>query len=445
VGRVTGFGITGATVTVNLDPVTIMRALLITLFLAPILDAKKPELQVAPVKLSANPALFFKSSNCQSGTSVLYVFDPAQHQKPHAIWSGGRPIPVLLQRVTTQELLMVFRNHLHLVNMAAGTVTPLLDADDHTRLIAVEGKTIFFLRQTVPDNHLGSVNLKTGKDKKTVVEDYHRGRDFLYRHDIGQPGAIKQVSPLVVEKFLAVEESGFWVITADQCRTVARIGRDGTVTEIIPYDPEWLADLTTHSFSPKREYLALAVLHRDQDFHSERTMVVCDLKAKKVCFTDRNIPLGPDLFSGRAMFLGMVWRGPTIVGYGGPFALISTVEAEKDLFADVKSGRRLDKAAAATFKPVEFEEIPKRERRGSLELAFGQVFFPGEDKPIASVLDDRGVGVRDIDTSADGKWSAYSDPKNNRTYLIDGEAKKKTLIMSGPSHDFQWLSTEITK
>ena len=30
---------------------------------------------------------------------------------------------------------MVFRNHLHLVNMAAGTVTPLLDADDHTRLI----------------------------------------------------------------------------------------------------------------------------------------------------------------------------------------------------------------------------------------------------------------------------------------------------------------------
>ena len=35
---------------------------------------------------------------------------------------------------------MVFRNHLHLVNMAAGTVTPLLDADDHTRLIDGEAK-----------------------------------------------------------------------------------------------------------------------------------------------------------------------------------------------------------------------------------------------------------------------------------------------------------------
>lgn len=150
-----------------------------------------------------------------------------------------------------------------------------------------------------------------------------------------------------------------------------------------------------------------------------------------------SLKTGQDKETVVAMFLDMVWRGPTIVGYGGPFAMISTVGAEKDLFADVKSGRRLDKAAAATFKPVEFEEIPKRERRGSLELAFGQVFFHGEDKPIASILDDRGVGVRDIDSSADGKWSAYSDPKNNRAYLIDGEAKKNTLIMSGPSHDFQ--------
>ncbi|MFP6875333.1 MAG: hypothetical protein VCA37_00760 [Roseibacillus sp.] len=70
-------------------------------------------------------------------------------------------------------------------------------------------------------------------------------------------------------------------------------------------------------------------------------------------------------------------------------------------------------------------------------MAFDQVFFHGEDKPIASILDDRGVGVRDIDSSADGEWSAYSDPKNNRAYLIDGEAKKNTLIMFGPSHDFQ--------
>jgi len=28
---------------------------------------------------------------------------------------------------------MGFRNHLHPVKMAAGTITPLLDADDHTR------------------------------------------------------------------------------------------------------------------------------------------------------------------------------------------------------------------------------------------------------------------------------------------------------------------------
>jgi hypothetical protein len=31
------------------------------------------------------------------------------------------------------------------------------------------------------------------------------------------------------------------------------------------------------------------------------------------------------------------------------------------------------------------------------------------------------------------------------TRPVDGDARKNRPIMAGPRHDFQWLSTEITK
>ena len=61
----------------------------------------------------------------------------------------------------------------------------------------------------------------------------------------------------------------------------------------------------------------------------------------------------------------------------------------------------------------------------------GRVYFPGDKKPIADVLRDDRVAVRDLAVSPDGKWAAYSDPRDDNVYLIDGANKKKTLLMRG--------------
>ena len=130
---------------------------------------------------------------------------------------------------------------------------------------------------------------------------------------------MKLISPIAIEHLLKVTADGFFVITADKPQKVARISPDGTLTEICPFDSRWVAEMTTHAFSPKGDDLALAILTAKQDFHEEHTLVVCDLKTNKVIFSDANVPLGPNMFSGRSNFLDLTWRTDEILQYCGPF------------------------------------------------------------------------------------------------------------------------------
>jgi hypothetical protein len=202
--------------------------------------------------------------------------------------------------------------------------------------------------------------------------------------------------------------------------------------------------MTTHAFSPKGHHLALAVLHREQDFHRERTLVVCDLKANKAGFTERDVPLGPCFFSGRSNFLDLNWRTDEILEYGGPFSNMGT-EAEKNRFADVVKQERLDDAGASTLPPAHRQEEPERRNLGQFELTFGEVYFPGEKTPIGSVLDEDGVGVRDLAIDSVGNWAAYSERKDDQVYVIDGARREKNAIHSGWVHDLEWFEVAVGK
>ena len=206
--------------------------------------------------------------------------------------------------------------------------------------------------------------------------------------------------------------------------------------------------MTTHAFSPKGDYLALAILTAEQDFHEERTLIVCDLKKNKVCFSDPNVPLGPNMFSGRSNFLDLTWRTDEILQYCGPFANAWAEVGKKGIeirFANVEKQVPLDKEAESKLPAISLEEEPELTKLGRFELKFREVYYPGEKIPIASGLDEEGVGVRDLDVDSKGQWAAYSERKDDQVYLIDGKNRTKKAIHSGWAHDFEWLEVVIRK
>jgi hypothetical protein len=89
-----------------------------------------------------------------------------------------------------------------------------------------------------------------------------------------------------------------------------------------------------------------------------------------------------------------------------------------------------DELALYLFDPAHFE------------LKFGQVYFPNEKNPIASVLNPRGTGVRDLAVDSKGHRAAYSERANDQLYLIDGAKRNKKAIYSGWAHDLKWLEVE---
>lgn len=421
-------------------------ALLLSFLLFPSnLGAEAPGLpEFNPTPVSSGPILVFRQPKRRPHELALYLFDPATHEKPQVIWQDRyHPNPELLRRLSAREILIEFQNQLQLVDLPTGKVTPLLKGTEQNKLVATEGKTIYFFRRLLPETvkDMG-ISLATGKGDKTVVEKYFRPRDVLFRDEGGTEGGAKNVSPVVIEHLLEVTNDGFFVITADNPQKVARMSRDGTLTEICPFDFRWVAKMSTHAFSPKGEYLALAVLTLDQDFHEERTLIVCDLKANKVCFSDPEVPLGPNMFSGRSNFLELTWRTNEILQYGGPFANAWAEIGKKGMeirFADVEKQVRLGKEASSKLPAITLEEEPERTKLGQFELKFREVYYPGEKTPVASGLDEEGVGVRDLAVDTQGEWAAYSELKDDQIYLIDGKNRTKKAIHSGWAHDFEWL------
>ncbi|YCM42315.1 hypothetical protein V2O64_13470 [Verrucomicrobiaceae bacterium 227] len=430
----------------------VLSALLSGILLLPAaLHAEAPALpKFNPTPVSDGPILVFRQPKRSSNELALYLFDPATHEKPQVIWQNQyHPNPRPLKRLTTREILIEYQHQLQLVDLPTAVVTPLLEGTEQNKLVATEGKTIYFLKRLLPETikDMG-ISLTTGKEDKTVVEKYFRPRDVLFRYEVGTESGAKKVSPIVIEHLLDVNDDGFFVITADKPQKLARIGRDGTLTEIGPFDSRWVAKMTTHAFSPKGDYLALAILTAEQDFHEERTLIVCDLKKNKVCFSDPNVPLGPNMFSGRSNFLDLTWRTDEILQYCGPFAHAWAEVGKKGIeirFANVEKQVPLDKEAESKLPAISLEEEPELTKLGRFELKFREVYYPGEKIPIASGLDEEGVGVRDLDVDSKGQWAAYSERKDDQVYLIDGKNRTKKAIHSGWAHDFEWLEVVIRK
>jgi len=421
-------------------------ALLLATFLPAVLLGETRSLPVfKPVPVSDGPVLMFKQPKKNSDELALYLFDPALHKKPRLLWQERyHPNPRNLRRLDDEQVLFDYKNQLHLAALSTARITPLLAGNEQTKFVSLESDTIFFFKRSVPEktSDLG-IALTTGKDQKTVVENYFRPRDFLFRHKVGGDGS-KAVSPVAIETLLETNEKGFLVITANQPQQIALISREGKLTKICPFDSRWIATMTTHAFSPSGDFLALSILASDQDFHEERTLLVCDLRKGGVSFTDRNIPLGPSLFSGRSNFLDLVWRTDHVLQYGGVFALLGK-EGEQPRFVNLSTGKPLIKETQSKLPAAVVEEIPERERRGEFELKFGEVYFPGEEKPIASVLNEKGVGTRDLAVDSKGSLAAYSERRDDRIYLINGTARSKMSIHSGWAHDLKWLEVESRK
>ena len=399
-----------------------------------------------PTPVGDGPVLIFKQPKQKSNELALYLFDPAIHESPQVLWQDRyHPNPDPLERLSDRLILIEFQDRLGLVDLPTGLVTPLLAGEEQNQLVATENKSIYFFQRTIPQTvkDLG-IGLTRSKDQKTIVEKYFRPRDLLFRHEVGAGDVAKNVSPVVIEHLLQVTADGFLVITADQPQKVATIHRDGSLTAICDFNSQWVALMTTHAFSPKGDYLSLAVLGLEQDFHEERTLIVCDLKNNKVTFTEPDVPLGPCLFSGRSNFLEMTWRTDHIIQYSGPFSFAGSEEA-KPRFADIAKQTRLDTATVSKLPSITLKEEPEREQKGKFELKFGEVYYPGEKTPIASVLDEDEVGVRDLAVDTKGQWAAFSERRDDQVYFVDGMNRTRKAIHPGWAHDFMWLEVETGK
>ena len=210
----------------------VLSALLSGILLLPAaLHAEAPALpKFNPTPVSDGPILVFRQPKRSSNELALYLFDPATHEKPQVIWQNRyHPNPRPLKRLTTREILIEYQHQLQLVDLPTAVVTPLLEGTEQNKLVATEGKTIYFLKRLLPETikDMG-ISLTTGKEDKTVVEKYFRPRDVLFRYEVGTESGAKKVSPIVIEHLLDVNDDGFFVITADKPQKLARIGRDGS-------------------------------------------------------------------------------------------------------------------------------------------------------------------------------------------------------------------------
>ena len=90
-------------------------------------------------------------------------------------------------------------------------------------------------------------------------------------------------------------------------------------------------------------------------------------------------------------------------------------------------------------KPTKFIQEPNKKTVGHFDLKFGQVFFKGQAEAVASTLNKSGISISDLDVCPEGEWAAFVSPKDSQTYLIDGKAKAKRLLIKGWSYNLAWI------
>ena len=396
-----------------------------------------------PVQVGPGPLLFFMHPEDEDGQSVpsgyarfnvAYVYDPAHDRPPQEFWRGNPTnlIPRPIARPKANLLVCEQSDRACIVEFDSGNKTPLLNTTDRTEVIEVKDGVVFFLDHKLTDA-LGSIQLDHLPDGTTITKNYFRPRDWLYVRDVTPSAQPKRVGEIEIERLLSVNEQGLWVVTTGSDRKLARIRRDGTIDEIMVFDSHWVARESHAELSPGGKLLSLALLHDQHDFWKERELLVFDLAAKKVVLSKAHLAATAAWSSS---YLDVEWLDETRLWCSG-LPEPGVLDVQSDVLVDVQTAERL-------FDKVRPSNVAEgRTQVGYFETAVGLLYFKGDDKPVASMLEGGATSgithVNDLDNSPDGVWAAFSSPVDNVTYLVDGRNKRKSLLMSGWSHEIHWL------
>ena len=388
------------------------------------------ELKIQPVSIDHGPLLFFVQYNTDQAS--LYVADPTIEQQPQLLWRGGPPIPVPLNRLDPNNLLLDYQNRLFSVNLTQGKSEPVLSTNHQTELVTVENNKIYFLEKLIPYTPRG-YKLTTNNSNLTIVQSYYQPLDQLYILDRNKTKKPIRLTNLDIERILAVDDQYFWAVTAGENRTLCRIQRNGEIEEIIPFESHWISSDIDFKISPHMEYLALGLINNHHDFHDERDLIVIDLE-QNIILSHEHIFVASFMVDGALARLHFDWLDENhlyYISYADPFEYITM---------DIESGQ-VEKYDLLEYvsKNNPFSVEPKRKTIGYFDLEFGLVFYRGQDTPVGSVLDASGTKINDMSVSPAGDWAAFVSFKDDGTYLIDGRNKKKMLLMSGMSNHLKWL------
>ena len=414
--------------------VPILRQLTAYVFVLATVHAGTPLGGFSPVEVGEGPLVCVIHPEDGSGhsvsdgrerTEVMYLCDPHAGAKAVPVWRGKVPLVVPLQRLT-KNLPVVERGcECYVWDMSEGSATPLWAGADQTSFLKGEGSKVFFLRRLLPDTSNG-MKVRTGNDGKQVAESWFRARDKLCTLTPGDKAEAVELAAPVIEHIVETGPSGIWAVTADKPRKLCLISNDGTVTDIIPFDRHWVARETRAVFSPARDYLALSVLHDEQDFGRERELIVVDVKRKGVCHLSHNVSIG---FRSYPPPIDMIWVDGTHLLFG---------ETESGQVLDAPAGKLAAPTGAqrkAAARPVP----PDRERKGLFDSAWGKIWFAGDKEVAGSVLNESGIRVNHMEISGDGKWAAFCESGTNDVFLLDGAARRKHQLLRGWAYNIKWL------
>ena len=414
--------------------IPVLRQLTACVFALATVHAGTPLGGFSPVKVGEGPLVCLihpedgigqSVSDGRERTEVMYLCDPGSGVKATPVWRGSVPLVVPLQRLT-KNLTVVERGYECFVwDMSEGGATSLWAGGDQTSFLKAEGSKVFFLRRLLPDTSSG-VKLRSGKNGEHVAESWFRARDKLCTLTPGDKAGAVELSVPVLEHIVETGPTGIWAVTADEPRKLCLISNDGTVTGIIPFDPHWVAGETFAVFSPARDYLALSVLHDEQDFDRERELIVVDVKRKGVCHLSHNVSIGSRSYPPP---IDMTW-----------------VDGTHLLFGETKSGQVLDAPAGKLAAPTGAQHkaaappvAPDRETKGLFDSVWGKLWFAGDKELAGSVLDETGIAVNDMEISGDGKWAAFCESGASNIFLLDGAARRKHQLLSGWAYNIKWL------
>jgi len=386
----------------------------------------KPLSGFTPAAVSDGPLLFLFQGGSLPHTEVMFLCDPASDLKAVPVWRGEDPPAPEPRHRLSKELVVLERGQQGFVwNIVQGRATPLWPGEDQTTFLKADGGDILFLHRMVP-NPIRGVEVQAGKNGKYIVKSWFRPRDRLCRLTPGEKA--QELTVPLLEKILETGPDGIWAVTAEEPRRLCRITGDGKVREIVRFDPRWVASETAHCFSPARTYLALSILQDQQDFHSERELVVVDLQRKTVCHVSHNVPVKD--WAAYPPPIEMMWLDGTHLLFGEP--------EKNQRVLDAASGKLSAPTAAQRAAAIPAER-PERERIGSFDFAWGQLWFAGDKELAGSVLEGAHTKVSDMEISPDGKWAAFCDPGSKEVLLLDGANRRRHRLLTGWSYNFAWL------